>query len=931
MFNLEAIDAHFPKRVDGQASYREGQKKAIEFALNAFNSGKRVVMIEGPTGSGKSAIGMTLADMVPWSYYLTGSKILQDQLVEEFGEQIVELKGRNAYPCTFYTRFGPEMVRRGIWKQQVLDNHLKKNHNCSDGFCKSKAGKQGKRQQCTKCFTPGRPHGNGRPGGDLEVLPLGMRYSACPYYEQVYKALAGRKVTMNFSSFLFQTQMTKRFDEPRDLMIVDECLHPHTRVLTEQGLVPIGTLVNNQMLVKVASYNTKTDEIEYKSIVRWLKRGKQLTYKVLAGNRVLYPTADHKIYTPTGKKKLQELRVGDQVLVQKPEITQQQEQLVLGSLLGDASLHVVESKRISKKYVNKGTRARVRFRHGPKQFEYIEWKYRVMQPHARTAPTLKPSAGFTKTTAAFSTSCDFFEITELVLVDGKKSPNAIWLNQVTEFGLAVWYMDDGGLSNGTARFNTHGFTRAENETIATWLQDRWGILATVKDIKKDGKLFHYLQLDRSGTYRLAAIVAKFVPPSMRYKLPITRLHQWDDYDNRIERQKCDPVTAAHIQLIEPYKETITYDLEVEDNHNYFAGGALVSNCHNIEPQLMDFVSLTISDAHLQQHGIVLPELSAPEEYAVFFEDSKLHEAMLKVYNDAVEQDQTWLADEISRTLKKYKMFLDHIQTEGSEWVHEYESSQSGHNKVTLKPVYVHNMASELLFQYAHRVVLMSATILDVDVMCKSLGIPREEVAAVRLKNRFPVENRPIHIRPVAKMTGGAEGMKKWGPALVQGVNQIADEYRDKRGIIHTHNFSIAKLLRENCEREVKRRFLFQDEFNNDKKAMLAAHAKSPDSILVAPAMHEGIDLHGDLSRFQVICKVPYANFYDNEQLARRVEADQKYYIWLTALKLVQSYGRSIRSVDDFADTYILDAAIDKFLKDARKILPDWFLEAIKYD
>lgn len=575
MFNLDAIDAHFPIKVDGAASYREGQKKAIEFTLNAFNEGKKVVFIEGPTGAGKSAIGMTLADLVPKAYYLTGTKILQDQLVAEFGDQIVELKGRNAYPCTFYARFGPEMVRRGVWKQSQLDAFLKKNSNCADGFCKSKAGKTGsKKHACTKCFTGGGPNGDGRGGGDLQVLPLGMRHSACPYYEQVYKAVNGRKVTMNFSSFLFQTQMTKRFAGSRDIMLIDEC-------------------------------------------------------------------------------------------------------------------------------------------------------------------------------------------------------------------------------------------------------------------------------------------------------------------------------------------------------------------HNIESQLMEFVSLTISDASLQAHGIILPELDTPEEYAVFFEDSKLHETLLHVLHEAQENDQTWLVDDIARTLKKYKMFLDHIQTEGSEWVHEYESTKTGHNKVTLKPVYVHNMAQELLFKYADRVVLMSATILDVDIMCKSLGIKREDVAAIRLKNRFPVENRLIYVRPVAKMTGGAEGMKKWGPDLVKGVDEVVGKYDNKRGIIHTHNFAITKLLRENCTREVRKRFLFQDEFGNDKTAMLAAHARSQDSILVAPAMHEGIDLFGDLSRFQILCKVPYANFYDNEQLARRVEADQKYYIWMTALKLVQSYGRSIRSADDFADTYILDESIEKFLRDAKKILPDWFLEAIR--
>lgn len=962
MFNLDSIDDHFPIRVSGVASYREGQKKAIEFALNSFNNGKRVVLIEGPTGAGKSAIGMTLADMVNKCYYLTGSKILQDQLVTEFGDKIVELKGRNAYPCTFYDRIGPEMVRRGVWKQQVLDQHLQKKHHCADGFCKSKAGKTGAKQQCTKCFTTSGPNGNGRPTGDLEVLPLGMRYSACPYYEQVYKAVNGRKVTMNFSSFLFQTQMTKRFDEPRDMMIVDECMHPHTRIKTEVGLIPIGKLVNEQMAVRVASFNFMTKEVEYKPITRWLRRSKQQTYKVLAGNRTMYPTADHKIFTPYGKKKLADLKVGDKVYVQQTEITPDQQQLILGSLLGDASLQVVESKRISKKYVNKGVRGRVRFRHGPKQFDYLMWKHKILNPHAGTTPSLKPSTGYTKTTASFNTDCNFYDIIEPTLVHGRKSPNPIWLSKVGAMGLAVWYMDDGGVSNQSARFNTHSFDLAENNLLARWLRSTWGLQCEVKPIVKNGRTLYYIQLGRESTRLLMRLISSYIPPCMRHKLmkhiphdpqtgyalrnPHRKLDlessnaslldlqaavqdtDWEDYDPVIETQTCRKVSESVIRLIEPYKETITYDLEVEDNHNYFAGNVLVSNCHNIEPQLMDFVSLTVSDAHLQKHGIVLPDFETPEEYAVFFEDSKLHEAILKVIGEAQENDQTWLVDELSRTLKKYKMFLDHIQSEGSKWVCEHETSHSGHNKVTLKPVYVHNMAEELLFKYARRVVLMSATILDVDVMCKSLGIKRDEVAAIRLKNRFPVKNRPIHIRPVAKMTGGAEGMKKWGPELVKGVNQIVDDYADKRGIIHTHNFAIAKLLKENCDRGVKRRFLFQDEFNGDKRAMLAEHAKRTDSVLVAPAMHEGIDLHGDLSRFQIICKVPYANIFDNEQLAKRIENDRTYYLWITALKLIQSYGRSVRSETDYADTYILDEAVEKFLKDAKTMIPEWFTEAI---
>jgi len=110
--------------------------------------------------------------------------------------------------------------------------------------------------------------------------------------------------------------------------------------------------------------------------------------------------------------------------------------------------------------------------------------------------------------------------------------------------------------------------------------------------------------------------------------------------------------------------------------------------------------------------------------------------------------------------------------------------------------------------------------------------------------------------------------------------------------------------------------------------MLEEHAKSKNGVIIAPAMHEGVDLHGDLSRFQIICKVPYANCFDDKQLAARVEVDRKFYTWITALKLVQSYGRSVRSVDDHAKTYIIDEAIYKFLRDANKMLPDWFKEAI---
>ena len=196
-----------------------------------------------------------------------------------------------------------------------------------------------------------------------------------------------------------------------------------------------------------------------------------------------------------------------------------------------------------------------------------------------------------------------------------------------------------------------------------------------------------------------------------------------------------------------------------------------------------------------------------------------------------------------------------------------------------------------------------------------------------MKNRFPVKNRPIYIQTVGKFTGGKNKMGEWAPKLMKAVDQLLDKYPDKKGIIHTHNFAIHDYIIDNVKTNHKDRLLSQKRFTT-KQEMLDVHKDATNSVIIAPAMHEGVDLNGDLSRFQIICKVPYANCFDDLQLKRRVELDRRFYVWSTAIKLCQSYGRSIRSETDYADTYILDESIIKFLSDANSMLPKWFKEAI---
>jgi hypothetical protein len=105
---------------------------------------------------------------------------------------------------------------------------------------------------------------------------------------------------------------------------------------------------------------------------------------------------------------------------------------------------------------------------------------------------------------------------------------------------------------------------------------------------------------------------------------------------------------------------------------------------------------------------------------------------------------------------------------------------------------------------------------------------------------------------------------------------------------------------------------------------------SKPTVLISPSLHLGLDLKDDLSRFQIITKVPYPSLGDRWIDEKRKRSEQ-WYTWQTALRLVQGYGRSIRSKDDWAKTYVLDSVFGPFVRKNEHILPDWFIQAIQSD
>jgi len=93
-------------------------------------------------------------------------------------------------------------------------------------------------------------------------------------------------------------------------------------------------------------------------------------------------------------------------------------------------------------------------------------------------------------------------------------------------------------------------------------------------------------------------------------------------------------------------------------------------------------------------------------------------------------------------------------------------------------------------------------------------------------------------------------------------------------------------------------------------------------------MSEGIDLKDDLSRFQILTKIPYPNLGD-ERIKIRCKRDYTWYVNEAVKGIVQAYGRSIRTEKDHADTFILDGCFEDLLHRNGKLFPKWFIDALR--
>jgi Rad3-related DNA helicase len=226
-----------------------------------------------------------------------------------------------------------------------------------------------------------------------------------------------------------------------------------------------------------------------------------------------------------------------------------------------------------------------------------------------------------------------------------------------------------------------------------------------------------------------------------------------------------------------------------------------------------------------------------------------------------------------------------------------------------------------MFDYADKVILMSATISNHREYTKSIGISEKDYTYFEFESPFNPKKSPIFCS--SKYPLSYNTMEKNLPKVLDMVLEICKRHSGEKGIIHTHTHAITQALRKKTKNDS--RFLFR-EIGITNEDILSEHKRleKVDTVIVSPSLDSGVSLDDDLGRFQIIVKAPFLSL-GSKRIKKLFDKNPNYYVMKMLDTIVQMCGRCTRSVNDHSVTYIVDAVAVNSIKKHKDNLPRHFL------
>ncbi len=284
-------------------------------------------------------------------------------------------------------------------------------------------------------------------------------------------------------------ELSKKIKKQGDILILSKELKIRPRIMQE-------AVVEGRIL----SFFPKLDKSKT-GILASLRTDREL--KIFSEKYCLYKTSARKLIKLVQAWNL-EIQKNPRLL-----LTQEEHDLIVGSLLGDASIRQRERNSC------------FRFTHSIKQKKYAQFKNQLLnnfnisefrEVKRNIKEHILHAIDFaTKTHPVFNYYRNLF------YKNGRKVINGKILNQINARSLAIWICDDGSYDNaqGYIVLCTNSFTLKEHKLMKEFFKKKFELNPTIGF--RDGK-YYYLRFKQEDSKKLIEIIKSFLPKSMLYKI-----------------------------------------------------------------------------------------------------------------------------------------------------------------------------------------------------------------------------------------------------------------------------------------------------------------------------------------------------------------------------------------------------------------------------
>ena len=273
-----------------------------------------------------------------------------------------------------------------------------------------------------------------------------------------------------------------------------------------------------------------------------------------------------------------------------------------------------------------------------------------------------------------------------------------------------------------------------------------------------------------------------------------------------------------------------------------------------------------------------------------------------------------------RKLSEYALKLKTLSE--TWWDTEYLIDNND-DVLVFKPYNVDKLADRFLFSYGHKVVLMSATIIDHENFAKTLGIKPNDYHYIEAPSMF--DPKKALIKKVGDFGITYANKRETLPIVSAIAQKLCEAHSGEKGIIHSHSMEILEYVRRAMGGD--KRFLYREDDRTNEDLIKQHKLSTKDTVLVSPSMTHGVDLKGDLGKFQLIMKAPFSPMGDN-RIKRKMKEDPQWYTNMMLSTLVQACGRCNRTASDESVTYILDVTAWNTIQKNLDKLPEYFRQRL---